>query len=179
MDASKIESHSLKLNKEQFDLHKVISSVIKDLLDQIGKDNEKIKFLCELNVGNMKEKGEEIQGEEIILEADKNRITQVLSNLLCNAVKFTKEGNISVIIKKNNNEIIVGVKDEGQGISSEIMPKLFDKFITDSTSGTGLGLYICKNIIEVLMVAESGQKIIMVEKKEQHLLLVSLPSKVK
>lgn len=143
LEASKIESHSLKLNKEQFDLDKVISSVIKDHIIQIREDNEKIKFLCEVNAGNIKEKG-----EGIIVEADKNRIIQVLSNLLCNAVKFTKEGNVSVIIKKNKNEIIVDVKDEGQGISSKIIPKLFDKFITDSTSGTGLGLYICKNIIE-------------------------------
>jgi signal transduction histidine kinase len=52
------------------------------------------------------------------------------------------------MINKNNKEIIVGVKDEGQGIDREMLPKLFDKFITDSTSGTGLGLYMCKNIIE-------------------------------
>ena len=143
MDASKIESHSLKLNKERFDLDKVISSIIKDLLNQIRKDSENINFLCEFNAGHLKEKG-----EGNIVEADKNRITQVISNLLCNAVKFTKEGNISVMIKKYEKEIIVGIKDEGQGINSEIMPKLFDKFITNSTSGTGLGLYICKNIIE-------------------------------
>jgi signal transduction histidine kinase len=148
LDTSKIESHSLKLNKEQFDLMEIVSSALKECTSQIGKDKQKIKFLCQINVGNIDTKSQKIQENEIVVVADKKRINQVLSNILYNAIKFTSEGNISVIIEKNNNEIIVSTKDGGQGIDVDILPKLFDKFITNSDSGTGLGLFISKNIIE-------------------------------
>ncbi|HZA08147.1 MAG TPA: HAMP domain-containing sensor histidine kinase, partial [Nitrososphaeraceae archaeon] len=88
----------------------------------------------------------------IVIEADKARITQVLSNLLNNAIKFTEEGTVYVNainkIKANDQEVIVSVRDTGDGIDSEIMPRLFTKFATKSDKGTGLGLFICKNIIE-------------------------------
>jgi signal transduction histidine kinase len=86
----------------------------------------------------------------IIIEADRERITQVLSNLLNNALKFTDEGQILVDAYKSNNknEIIVGITDTGSGINKDIFTKLFSKFITKSTQGTGLGLYISKSIIE-------------------------------
>ena len=148
LDASKIESHSLKLNKEEFDLVEAISTAIKDHMNQLGEDNGNIVFSCNVNAGNLNEECRNIKDAAIMVKADKNRVNQVLSNLLCNAIKFTHGGKISVMINKNNKEIKVGVKDEGQGIDREMLPKLFDKFITDSTSGTGLGLYICKNIIE-------------------------------
>ena len=90
----------------------------------------------------------------ISVEADRERITQVLYNLLDNAIKFSKEGTISVRIeRKRNNEdakdvIVIGIKDTGSGIHAEIMPKLFSKFASKSVSGTGLGLYISKSIVE-------------------------------
>ena len=150
LDASKIESHTLKLNKEEFDLGKAISTAIKDHVHQLGENNRNIVFSCNVNAGNLNEESHNIKDDAIMVKADKNRVNQVLSNLLCNAIKFTQDGNISVMINKNSKEIIVGVRDEGQGIDREMLPKLFDKFITDSNSasGTGLGLYICKNIIE-------------------------------
>jgi signal transduction histidine kinase len=93
-----------------------------------------------------------------MVEADKGRITQVISNLLSNAIKFTpREGGIVSITakeKKNHNDInsqqvIVSVKDNGEGIHPEILPRLFTKFATKSkTSGTGLGLFITRSIIE-------------------------------
>jgi signal transduction histidine kinase len=97
--------------------------------------------------------------EEIIIEGDRTRLIQVISNLLSNAVKFTKEGTISIVVEKrkennnnnkNNNkeEVIVSVKDTGSGIDSEILPRLFSKFATKSSKGTGLGLFISKSIIE-------------------------------
>ena len=93
--------------------------------------------------------------ESIIIEADRERLNQVISNLLVNAIKFTKEGTISIseqenIVSKDSNirEVIVIVKDSGSGIDTEIAPKLFSKFATTSGKGTGLGLFISKNIIE-------------------------------
>jgi two-component system, OmpR family, sensor histidine kinase VicK len=81
----------------------------------------------------------------------KSRINQVISNLLNNAIKFTKEGTITAAIVPNNNEIIVSINDTGSGIDSEVLPKLFTRFgttTTKSTTGTGLGLFISKSIID-------------------------------
>jgi two-component system sensor histidine kinase VicK len=87
---------------------------------------------------------------DIFVEADKARLAQVISNLLSNAIKFTKEGggSISVNTEKEDNHILVSVKDTGSGIDSEILPRLFSKFATKSYQGTGLGLFISKGIIE-------------------------------
>ena len=90
------------------------------------------------------------QPQDVILEVDKGRITQVISNLLTNAIKFTKKGIITVttIIEEGNKQIIIGVKDTGSGIDPEILPELFSKFTSKSFSGTGLGLFISKSIVE-------------------------------
>ena len=83
------------------------------------------------------------------MEADKGRIAQVIDNLLNNALKFTNEGTISVSVESKDGQAIVSVKDNGQGIDPEILPKLFTKFASKSeTGGTGLGLFISKSIIE-------------------------------
>ena len=91
--------------------------------------------------------------QDILIKADKGRILQVISNLLSNAIEFTVEGTILVSIDKgkiNNNKktIVVSVKDPGQGIDSDILPRLFTKFTSKSYKGTGLGLFISKGIIE-------------------------------
>jgi len=94
--------------------------------------------------------------DDIFIVADKNRITQVISNLLDNALKFTSEGVVTVDVARkkkqeeqdHQEEAIVTVEDTGSGINPEIFPRLFTKFSSKSFSGTGLGLYISKNIIE-------------------------------
>jgi signal transduction histidine kinase len=88
--------------------------------------------------------------EPIFVNVDKARIIQVLSNLLNNALKFTKEGDIIINIKKitENQQVMVSIKDTGTGIDSEILPRLFTKFATKSEEGTGLGLFISKSIVE-------------------------------
>jgi two-component system, OmpR family, sensor histidine kinase VicK len=75
----------------------------------------------------------------------------VVDNLLSNAIKFTKEGTIVTTVKEEEDQqrkLVVNVKDSGDGIDPDILPKLFSKFATKSYHGTGLGLYICKGIIE-------------------------------
>jgi two-component system sensor histidine kinase VicK len=98
---------------------------------------------------------EHCHSQNIFVQADKRRITQVISNLLSNALKFTNEGTISISLgrKKDDNDnnkdyVVISVRDTGQGIGPEIFPKLFSKFATTSTTGTGLGLFISKGIIE-------------------------------
>jgi nitrogen-specific signal transduction histidine kinase len=135
LDITRIESQSLQLKKERVNLTEVLLHSIKDIKNQI-LDSGKIKVVYDPK-------------EDFFVEADKERITQVISNLLGNAIKFTKEGSISITEQMNDNkEVVVNVHDTGSGIDPEIMPRLFTKFATKSDTGTGLGLFISKSIIE-------------------------------
>jgi signal transduction histidine kinase len=139
LDVSRIESHSLKLNKERFNLDDLISSVIDDYRNRIEKDNIAVKLLYEPNN----------KDNNIFVEADRGRLIQVISNLIDNAIKFTKEGTISIITEEKDSKVVVSVNDTGTGINPEILPRLFSKFASKSErGGTGLGLFICKNIVE-------------------------------
>src|SRR5215217_5232005 len=136
LDATRIESQSLKLNKERFNLNELISNAVQDYRNQIEKGNRAIKLLYSPSK------------QDIVVEADRSRLTQVISNLLNNAIKFTKEGTIFISTEKKDNQVIVSVKDTGSGIDPEILPRLFSKFSAKSFEGTGLGLFISKNIVE-------------------------------
>jgi two-component system, OmpR family, sensor histidine kinase VicK len=144
LDVTRIESNSLVLNKEQFDINEVIANAVNDILANSISFSEKKKE-------NTKIFYEPLKNKNIIVQADKARITQVIWNLLNNAVKFTSEGTISDSLEENKDDdhkVIVRIKDTGIGIASEIMPRLFTKFATKSEKGTGLGLFISKSIIE-------------------------------
>ena len=141
LDVTKIESQTLKLNKERVQLNEIIGNVVNDYKEIISKKrygSDQIRIVYEPSKDN------------IFVNADKGRLVQVLSNLLDNALKFTKEGNIIITTKKlnENQELMVSIKDSGTGIDPEILPQLFKKFATKSEQGTGLGLFISKNIIE-------------------------------
>jgi two-component system, OmpR family, sensor histidine kinase VicK len=139
LDATKIESQSLKVNKQYFRLNDVIENVLADhKKEEENNKQSKIKLAYSSNNDN------------IIVKADVERLTQVVSNLLGNAIKFTREGEISVNLSRDDTDqlVVVSVTDTGQGIDPEIIPRLFRKFATKSIVGTGLGLYISKRIIE-------------------------------
>jgi signal transduction histidine kinase len=147
LDVTRIESHSLSLNKESFNLNDVITNVIEDTVANIAKISQ-----C-ANLVKI-----EYHPRDIFIEADKARITQVISNLLNNGIKFTEvkvnKGNgIRGIININAEKlddglVIISIKDNGTGIDPEILPKLFEKFASKSYRGTGLGLFICKSIVQ-------------------------------
>ena len=140
LDITKIESKSLGLKKELFNINEVILNAIADSNNQIVKENKDHRLKLRLVAPK----------EDIFIEADKGRISQVISNLLSNAIKFTKEGSINLAVEKkdNNQEILVSIQDTGTGIHPEILPRLFTKFATKSEIGTGLGLFISKSIVE-------------------------------
>jgi signal transduction histidine kinase len=143
LDVTRIESQTLILNKEKFNLNDVISNSIQDHKNEIEKTNGNLKLLYENN---------DDEDDNIFVEADKTRLSQVIANLIRNAIKFTKEGIIVITARKvnsnNNNQVVISVKDTGSGIDPEILPRLFSKFATKSFEGTGLGLFISKSIIE-------------------------------
>ena len=138
LDVTRIESKSLRLNKEPFDLDLVIHSVLEDTKTALRADEERSNQV-QLQYDSI---------GSILVYADKGRIYQVIYNLLANSVKFTQEGYIRVAVEKNSHDIVVSVTDTGKGIDSDITTRLFTKFSTKSETGTGLGLFICKSIIE-------------------------------
>jgi signal transduction histidine kinase len=154
LDVTKIEGNTLQLDKQRFNLNDILLSVLEDTKTQILANDSKLKLSLSLDKSSSTSSVAEKHDDLISVEADRERITQVLYNLLDNAIKFSKEGTISVRIeRKRNNEdakdvIVIGIKDTGSGIHAEIMPKLFSKFASKSVSGTGLGLYISKSIVE-------------------------------
>jgi two-component system, OmpR family, sensor histidine kinase VicK len=142
LDATRIESQTLKLEKERFNICDLIPTIIEDYREKIkDSTNDKVKLIYSDNLKN---------NNPIVVAADRERIIQVISNLLSNSIQFTSEGYISlnIVVDNNSNEVIVTVRDTGTGINPEILPRLFSKFVTRSQKGTGLGLFISKSIIE-------------------------------
>ncbi|HZA71223.1 MAG TPA: HAMP domain-containing sensor histidine kinase [Nitrososphaeraceae archaeon] len=140
LDLTRIESQTFQLEKERFNIYELLSDVIKDFTERIKSDNKDVRLVYD----------QKDTDHHIIVEADKVRITQVLLNILNNALKFTNEGQIIIRAHESSNkkEIIVSITDTGSGINKDIFAKLFSKFATKSSQGTGLGLYISKSIIE-------------------------------
>ena len=138
LNIARIESQTMKLNKTVFDLNVKIQNVINDISQQTGLNNDdKVKI-------------EFVPIEKVDIIADKEKIFEVFANLVNNAIKFTKQGTITIILKRayKTNQATVTIKDSGPGIDPEIIPHLFSKFKTKSEKGLGLGLYISKNIVE-------------------------------
>ena|SRR5215203_3314601 len=138
LDISRIENEkSLDLSKEKFDLRQQIENLIDDVRNLIPQEKD-IQIRFESNV----------KKSSVMVEGDKERIFEVISNFLYNAIKFTEEGEIVVVLDVKDGQAMVSVRDTGSGIAPEIYPKLFTKFTTKSERGTGLGLFIAKNIVE-------------------------------
>jgi signal transduction histidine kinase len=138
LSIARIESQTMKLNKTIFDLNIKIDDVIKDISQQLELQTANKVGLEFKPIG------------KINITADKEKIFQVLANLLNNALKFTNQGTIIITAKQKEktNQAVVMIKDSGPGIDPEIIPHLFTKFKAKSEKGLGLGLYISKNIIE-------------------------------
>lgn len=141
LDVARIEGKTLNLNIERFNLRQVIEQVVKEKRLVLGSN-----VVIETALDGIR---------ELDIDADPSRITQVVSNILGNAIKFTKKGRIRIEanIIENRETVQLAISDTGPGIPDEILQKLFDKFASKSVNsgtehGTGLGLYLCKAIIE-------------------------------
>ncbi|MGN6708252.1 MAG: sensor histidine kinase, partial [Candidatus Nitrosocosmicus sp.] len=164
LDVTRIESNKLQLNREPVCIWELLHSIIKEFGHTL-ENNKNIEFRLYFK---------DIDSDSVNVIADRNRLSQVISNLINNSIKFMclennkkdAKGLISIIVEKiktyNSNKsknssdgvifvdngIIISIKDNGIGIDSEIFPRLFTKFVSKSFQGTGLGLYICKSIVE-------------------------------
>ncbi len=140
VDVAKLESGNMKLNKENFVLNDLVHDVYIELEDMVKEKN--LDFILEE------------RDKDILINADKARIRQVLINILNNSVKFTDKGSITLVIEKANEKAKITVKDTGIGIQKDKIAYLFNKFYTandygSATSGAGLGLNIVKTIIDM------------------------------
>jgi signal transduction histidine kinase len=179
LTTARIESKSLHPQKERFNLNQAVQEVLTDLeihvqdSYNIGRNNLQLLYGSGGHDGgaNNNNKNDDRLDNNIIVNADKHMILQVISNLVNNAINFTRSGTISVEVERaaatnsgnhnnndynndtsksyDNSEAVVKIKDTGSGIDSEILPRLFSKFATKSDhKGTGLGLFISKSIVE-------------------------------
>jgi len=187
LDIARIESNTFPLNKKPLKLNSTISNIVKDYVkrQKQRKARDITELASNINGGNNDNKNKDTktmqtklvfqpkvkEGEDIVVEADEERLTQVVDNILDNAFKFTDSyGSVRVTLEKQEAQAqeqlgeyaqegeqgqgqeqqhaIITIKDKGMGIDPEILPRLFTKFATKSYKGTGLGLYISKNIVE-------------------------------
>ena len=147
LDVSRIEGKNLQLSKSYFDLNQTIKQVIEDHQKEALNKEVQIIFDSKKNI-------------PATVYADEARLQQVIDNLLSNAINFTQNGTITItayraqvdtkgeIDESDRESTVVEIRDTGTGINSEMLPRLFDKFATRSMSGTGLGLYISKSIVD-------------------------------
>ena len=148
LDVTRIESGRLKLAMEKVDLHELVESVVHDFQRFLSADGK-----VTMNFQKLSDDRNDDDGiARLAILGDRERMAQVLSNLLKNALKFTKEGTINVRVGRNyspiSSEAVVYISDSGPGIDPEVMYRLFEKFTSKSESGTGLGLFISKSIVE-------------------------------
>jgi signal transduction histidine kinase len=152
LDVTRIDSKILKLNTESVDIDEVIDNVIDDFRNKIDRTSEdQVRIVKMIKSHSNKPKHDAGSSRVTNLICDKNRTMQIISNLISNAIKFSCNNGIITISKEvnvDNRSIIISVIDRGSGIAPDIFPRLFSKFSTRSNHGTGLGLYICKNLVE-------------------------------
>lgn len=145
LDVTKIEQGGMKYEMAPFDIALLAEEMVKDLSISADKKGLKLEFNKE-------------PGDKFIVNGDKEKIRQVILNLIDNSIKYTKIGGINVNVKKENGKIIISIKDTGMGISKDMTANLFAKFergegAKENASGSGLGLYLAKQI----MLAHKGR----------------------
>ena len=159
LDVTRIESGRLQLSMEKVDLYELVQRVISDfeavIKSEFDKDENPNRAIICIKDECLNDRALETSPERPIVLADANRIVQVITNLLSNAVKFSTQRDRALItittgirMIDSKSMAIVSISDQGQGIDPEIVPRLFQKFISGSEKGTGLGLYISKNIVK-------------------------------
>ena len=161
LDVTRIESQTFHFNNERLDLRELVEAVVSDIQQTITTTAKRKISVIYISIP---EETNAVNKDNIIVEADRQTIAQVLQNLIDNAVKFSKDGDSIVVTLEQTNhndnskarkektpqqrDVIIKVKDNGTGIHPDILPRLFTKFASKSLIGTGLGLYLSKKIIE-------------------------------
>ena len=139
LDVARLQSGTMKFTKKTIELSSLVDEVIETL--KATADAKKLSLLSKITADS-------------VIIADPTRLRQVLVNIVGNAIKYTKEGSISVDIQESKHTVTISVRDTGIGISAEDQTKLFSKFFrvtsadTAGIRGTGLGLWATKSLVE-------------------------------
>ena len=139
LDVSRLDTDTMRFEMVKLNPVEILNEIVEDMKTVVEKNN--IKFITKIPMDL----------PNII--GDRHRLSQVLKNLMVNAVKFTDRGSISIEAEKKSNHILISIKDTGIGVSKDELKKIFNKFYQAYTGddreneGTGLGLFICKEIV--------------------------------
>jgi len=143
LQVSKLESGTFTLHVEEVQLKRILEQTIEDAKKKAASQNKDVAIVLDYRLKSNSPQG------EFILYCDSSKTTQVLYNLLDNAIKFIEKGDIVLSAAMyDENNIVIKVEDSGQGIDPSIKDKLFEKFTSTSHRGTGLGLFLSKKIVE-------------------------------
>jgi signal transduction histidine kinase len=138
LDAARIESGTLRIDKKRYDVGALVTEIVKSYRPLF--DDRELTLAAELPAG------------EVVACFDHDRIVQVISNLLGNAMKFTSaKGNVCLVVERSAEHVEIALRDDGPGIHPDALPQLFERFWqieSDQRRGLGLGLYICRKIVE-------------------------------
>jgi signal transduction histidine kinase len=144
LQVSKMENGIFTLHMEDVQLKQILDDAIEEAKKKASSQHKDVAIILDYRL-----KDKSLQDNNFVLYCDRSRINQVLYNLLDNAIKFTEKGDIMISATMHDeNEIVIKVKDSGHGIDPYIKEKLFEKFISKSYGGTGLGLFLSKKIVE-------------------------------
>jgi len=140
LDATRLEGNTMFLNKESFNLNELVKSIVIDI-DKVMEYNKSIIF-----------EYKDFEKDYMVF-ADRFRIGQVILNLIDNSIRFiAKKGTIIISLSEkvihSKDIVVLSITDDGESLNPEILSKLFNKFASDSYYGAGLGLYLCKRILE-------------------------------
>ncbi len=140
LNVTKIEQGGMKYEMAKFDFGELVESTAKDL--SVTAEGKGLKLIYNISVD-----------QKYFVNGDKEKLRQVLINLIDNSMKYTPSGQIEAILQKKNDKIVLSIKDTGVGIAKEAIGKLFEKFARGdkaelNTSGSGLGLYLVKELVE-------------------------------
>jgi len=164
LSVSKIEDNNLKDNRKVFNLSDLVLKVAAEM--KVLAQQKGIQVFTHISGADIK--SEKVIAPTYLVNADESRITEVITNLIDNAIKYTDDGNVDVEIEAEQNFVTIKVHDTGIGISKQDQKHLFEKFyradndLTREKGGTGLGLYIARNLVEMyggsIWVDSSPQK---------------------
>jgi signal transduction histidine kinase len=149
LNISRIELGTMKYSFDVIDLKDMVDHVIGELMPNIEKKGLEFTFSTTPSTPDTR----------FMIHADKDKLKQVISNLIDNSVKYTPKGSVKVSLEKNikSRKILFAIKDTGVGIAPAVMPKLFHKFVRANNAnkqniyGTGLGLYVALQIVNAHM----------------------------
>ena len=140
LDITRIELGKMKYEMNKVDLQEIVSQVVNELRHSVESHDLELKYKPDT--------------KKYWILGDKGKISQVVGNMIDNAMKYTKEGTISVLVSNEKGNIRLMVKDTGVGIPPDIISKLFQKFARAkdaskvNITGTGLGLFVAKQIVD-------------------------------